>query len=148
MPQKLSGQKYPRHRHARKILEADPDQNLQGFTDQGARDHEDDTCQKEIAPYLRQSESMSSPDLKLIQNESPLCDVVEILDENSTIIPFESLMSLPTGKTFFLITRLQPTLEDTHHAIRNLQTNELRRIEIDWTHGLANDMEGSDFRFV
>jgi hypothetical protein len=91
---------------------------------------------------------MSSPDLKLIQNESPLCDVVEILDENCTIIPFDSLMSLPTGKTFFLITRLQPTLEDTHHAIRNIQTNEQRRIEIDWTHGLANDMEGSDFRFV
>lgn len=86
--------------------------------------------------------------LKLIQNDTPLCDVVEILDENSRLVPFESVNSLHSDKTFFLVTRISPTLENNHHAIRNLQTGCERKIEIDWTHGLANDMEGSEFKFL
>lgn len=91
---------------------------------------------------------MSVPDFKLIQNDTPLCDVVEISDENSNQVPLESIFSIQSSAEFFLITRLQPTLENAHHSIRNVQTNEQRKILIDWTHGLSNDMEGSGFTFL
>jgi hypothetical protein len=91
---------------------------------------------------------MPKPDFKLIQNDIPFCDVVEISDENNKTVPLETILSLQSDAEFFLITRLQPTLDNAHHAIRNVQTNEQRKILIEWTHGLSDDTEGSSFTFV
>jgi hypothetical protein len=91
---------------------------------------------------------MPTENFKLIQNGTPLCDVVEILDENNCLIPFASVTSLNTGGKYFLMTRIAPTLEQNQHAIRNIQTGYERKIAIEWTHGLSNDMESSEFKFL
>jgi hypothetical protein len=91
---------------------------------------------------------MPTDNFKLIQNGTALCDVLEILDENNTLVPCESLGSLSSEGTYFLMTRVAPTLEQNDHAIRNIQTGHERMIAIKWTHGLSDETEASEFRFL